>query len=485
MKLVHQINLAFGVSLALMLSITAVVIHYVLLNHFIDTQKNDMRTISASLTATFERATTISVLDKETLVADVPALKGFVIPALPGIQAVVTDDAGNVLTESAGPAAAAVAIRAAAPATAAPVDDAAAATAPAPVAFFSTAVSVQAEPATVSGTTATSSRETFLVQANPIPQGTLTLYTPINKIKAIEQELLVRLLLVFGAGSALMFALSLLITKRLINPLVQLRTELKKIKARCFAEVQLIRTGGEIGAVAQAVYDMAGELNKFIHVQKQFFQNASHELKTPLMSIAGYAEGIRDGIFEAEEARKGLDIIVSESGRMTNIVTEMTLLAKLDSEEHIFRMGEVSVKELLSETAERVNPMLVRRGLTLHIACYTEEAALVIRGDQDKLLQALLNIVSNAIRYASQHIYIQARLVSGRIEIAVSDDGPGIAEELLPYLFHRFMKGKDGESGLGLAIARAIVERCGGRITAENARRGGAAITLGFAAAGG
>ena len=96
------------------------------------------------------------------------------------------------------------------------------------------------------------------------------------------------------------------------------------MKERQFSEVQRVSASGEIGVVAESVYEMAGELERYNHVQKQFFQNASHELKSPLMSISGYAEGIRDGVFEGEEIRKGLDIIMSESDRMTNIVTEMT-----------------------------------------------------------------------------------------------------------------------------------------------------------------
>ena len=80
------------------------------------------------------------------------------------------------------------------------------------------------------------------------------------------------------------------------------------------------------------------------------------------MSISGYAEGIRDGIFEGEDIRKGLDIIMSESGRMRNIVTEMTLLAKLDSEDDIFKAAEVNMKELVEETIERINPVLVKKG---------------------------------------------------------------------------------------------------------------------------
>lgn len=132
--------------------------------------------------------------------------------------------------------------------------------------------------------------------------------------------------------------------------------------------MNLIRAGGEIGSVARAVYEMAGELHQFNRVQKQFFQNASHELKSPLMSIAGYAEGIKDGVFEGEGVRKGLDIILSESGRLRDLVSEMTLLAKLDSEEDIYQAADTDLEELLSEAVERVNPLLAARKLSLYPA---------------------------------------------------------------------------------------------------------------------
>ncbi|WP_337588380.1 HAMP domain-containing sensor histidine kinase [Paenibacillus gorillae] len=260
---------------------------------------------------------------------------------------------------------------------------------------------------------------------------------------------------------------------------MRLKEELQKVKGRQFSKVKLVKAGGEIGSVAQTVYDMAGELDRFNSAQKQFFQNASHELKSPLMSIAGYAEGIRDGIFEGDSVRKGLDIILSESGRLRNIVTEMTLLAKLDSEEDIYKAAPVNLNELIQETTERMNPQLVKKGIQLH-ASYEVLDQISVTADRDKLLQALLNVISNAIRHAERNIYIQANVEKGQIQLTVSDDGKGIPEELLPYLFHRFVKGKDGESGLGLAIARAIVERCGGRITADNRREGGAQFSFGF-----
>ena len=132
------------------------------------------------------------------------------------------------------------------------------------------------------------------------------------------------------------------------------------MKERQFSEVQRVSASGEIGVVAESVYEMAGELERYNHVQKQFFQNASHELKSPLMSISGYAEGIRDGVFEGEEIRKGLDIIMSERPH-DQYRDRDDALAKLDSEDDIFKATAVNLKELVEEAIERVNPVLVKR----------------------------------------------------------------------------------------------------------------------------
>ncbi|AIQ59406.1 histidine kinase [Paenibacillus borealis] len=454
MKLVHQINVAFVLSLLFVLSITGVMIHYVLMDHFIGKEQEGLRTLGATLTASIEQ-------QPVTATRAVPMEESELFPVSyatlsSGVQAIVTDQQGNVVSG----------------------------TLP--------AAPVQAEAVTGMAAVEAGSLQNlwdgndprYLVQVNALPQGKLTLLTPVSRIKAIEQALLKRLILVFAAGAAVMLLFSLFITRKLIDPLISLREELKKVKNRRFAEVNLIRAGGEIGSVAQTVYEMAGELHRFNRVQKQFFQNASHELKSPLMSISGYAEGIRDGIFEGEDIRKGLDIILGESGRLRDLVGEMTLLAKLDSEEDIFRAVECDLAELLTEAVERVNPLLTVRKLSLHTEI-SADSGLILRADRDKLLQALLNVLSNAARYADRRIDIHGYVSKGLITLKVSDDGPGIPQELLPSLFHRFVKGKNGDSGLGLAIARAIVERCGGSITARNCPEGGAILTFEFPSAAG
>ncbi|MBT2290696.1 HAMP domain-containing histidine kinase [Paenibacillus albidus] len=451
MKLVHQINLAFAVSMMLVLSITAVMIHYVLLDHFIGVEQAELRTLGASMTA---RLTTQPVVSMEAAAPVAAVQAPLPISAVTReVAAIVTDQQGNIVSGKV-------------PALAASSGIIKAGMAP-------QATSIQ------SIWSGEDSR--FLVQINTIPQGKLTLLSPVSKIRTIEQALLKRMILVFAAGATLMLLFSLFITRKLINPLIRLREELKKVKSRHFSEVGLIKAGGEIGTVAETVYEMAGELNRFNRVQKQFFQNASHELKSPLMSISGYAEGIRDGVFEGEGIVKGLNVILGETSRLRNLVTEMTLLAKLDSEEDIYRPAEVSLQELLEDALERINPLLAKRKLALHTAY--SGGPLIVTADRDKLLQALLNVLNNAARYAGGSIEIQTARTRGRITLHVADDGPGIPEELLPALFHRFVKGKDGESGLGLAISRAIVERGGGRIQADNRKTGGALISLEFPAA--
>lgn len=454
LKLVHQINFAFGLSLLLVLSITGVMIHFVLMDHFIGKEQEGLRTLGATLTASMQQLPAAAI-------SAVPIEENELFPVQyatlsSGVQAIVTDQQGKVVSG----------------------------TLP--------AIPGQAQAVTGIAAVETGSLQSlwdgndprYLVQVNALPQGKLTLLTPVSRIKAIEQALLKRLILVFAAGAAVMFLFSLFITRKLIDPLISLREELRKVKNRRFADVNLIRAGGEIGSVARTVYEMAGELHRFNRVQKQFFQNASHELKSPLMSISGYAEGIRDGIFEGEDVRRGLDIILGESGRLRDLVGEMTLLAKLDSEEDIFRAVECDLEELLSEAVERINPQLAARKLSLKTVI-SGDRGLMLMADRDKLLQALLNVLSNAARYADRKIDVHGYVSKGLITLTVSDDGPGIPQELLPSLFHRFVKGKNGDSGLGLAISRAIVERCGGKITARNCPEGGAVLTFEFPSADG
>lgn len=242
--------------------------------------------------------------------------------------------------------------------------------------------------------------------------------------------------------------------------------EIKKVQFRRFSEVQLVPARGEIAEVSESVYSMAQELDRFHEIQRQFLQNASHELKTPLMSIQGYAEGIRDGIFADDAAHKGLDVIVSETNRIKHIVTEITLLAKLESEEDLFHPATHSAADLVNRAVERLHPIKLQQNIAIAIRTYGEDGIVYV--DDGKILQALLNLIANGLRHATEQIEIKIQSGKRFVTIEIIDDGDGIPEDLLPHLFHRFVKGKNGDVGLGLAITRAIIERSGGTIEVKN-----------------
>lgn len=304
----------------------------------------------------------------------------------------------------------------------------------------------------------------------------LWLASPIRGLKEIRVELIKKILMIMVFGSVFAYGISILIARSLVNPLSKLQRELKKVQNRQFSEVQLIPATGEIGEVTLNVYYLAQELDHFQQVQKQFFQNASHELKTPLMSIQGYAEGIRDDVFTDESAKQGLDVIVNETSRLKGIVTEMILLAKLESEEGLFHPAEVPLLSLVNQAIERIHPILVKKNITIEMEAGSTSP--VVNVDHDKFLQALINIVGNGVRHAKELIQIHIFTEQNHVVLEVIDDGEGISPEVLPTLFHRFVKGKDGETGLGLAISRTIIEKSKGTILAHNVKGGGACFRI-------
>ncbi|MBM7866220.1 HAMP domain-containing protein [Heliobacterium gestii] len=235
----------------------------------------------------------------------------------------------------------------------------------------------------------------------------------------------------------------------------------------------------ELGEVARSFAVMRDRIRRFDEMQRSFLQTASHELKTPLMSIQGYAEGIKDGVFEGAEAEKGLDIIITESQRLKGIVDEMILLSKLESMDGLYRFQPIRLSEVAHEGVEKLQGLALELGKELRFAAPSDVSGAsdsdeLVSGDRDKLLQAIINLMSNALRHARDGVLVTA----SNHCIQVRDDGDGIDPDELPHLFQRFFKGKRGDTGLGLSIAMVIAEKHGGTITASNAPAGGALFEL-------
>ena len=208
------------------------------------------------------------------------------------------------------------------------------------------------------------------------------------------------------------------------------------------------------------------DIEKEAERQQTFFQNASHELKTPLMAIQGYAEGIQAGVMDTGGAA---DVILEESDRMTELVEELLDISKIDMGRQRLTLSETDIRELLYDGIRAVEP-IAAGGITI-VPDFPEEPVMV-SCDDTQLRRAVTNILSNGVRYARSELRPTCRADKRHVTIRIQDDGDGIAEEDLPHIFDRFYMGKSGKSGIGLALTKEIVHLHRGTIRAYNGETG-------------
>ena len=209
------------------------------------------------------------------------------------------------------------------------------------------------------------------------------------------------------------------------------------------------------------------DIEKEAERQQTFFQNASHELKTPLMAIQGYAEGIQAGVMDTASAA---EVILAESDRMTELVDELLDISKIDMGRQPLTLSEMDVRELLYDSIRAVEPAAAAGGIAI-VPDFPEEPVMV-SCDDTRLRRAVTNILSNGVRYARSELRLTCRADRRQVTIRIQDNGDGIAEEDLPHIFDRFYMGKNGKSGIGLALTKEIIHLHKGTIRAYNGETG-------------
>ena len=200
--------------------------------------------------------------------------------------------------------------------------------------------------------------------------------------------------------------------------------------------------------------------------QQTFFQNASHELKTPLMAIQGYAEGIQAGVMDTGSAA---EVILAESDRMTELVEELLDISRLDMGRQL-TLSKVDLRELLYDSLRTVEPAAAHSGIAI-VPDFPEEPVMV-KCDDTQMRRAVTNILTNGLRYARSKLCLTCRPDKRNVIIRIQDDGDGIAEGDLPHIFERFYMGKSGKSGIGLALTKEIIHLHKGTIRAYNGDSG-------------
>ena len=236
----------------------------------------------------------------------------------------------------------------------------------------------------------------------------------------------------------------------------------------------------EVGRLTDTFNEMLGRLENLFETQKRLVADVSHELRTPLTTIRGNIDLLRRGAAEDREAREeALKAIEAETLRMSRMVSDLLLLARADAGFPLERKP-VELDTLLLEVYRQA--LLLSDGVKVHLG---HEDQAVVLGDADRLRQALVNLVDNALKYTPPGGEVRLSLYRDQdwVRVEVQDTGIGIAPEDLPHIFERFYRadrarGSSGGTGLGLSIADWIAKAHGGQITVKSKVGQGSTFTL-------
>lgn len=226
----------------------------------------------------------------------------------------------------------------------------------------------------------------------------------------------------------------------------------------------------ELESLARSINTMAESLARSRGLERQFLLAVSHDLRTPLTSIRGFAEAIAEGA--APDNIRAAEVIASEARRLERLVRDLLDLAKLDARRFGLDLRRVDLTEVVADTGEGFRPAAEDLGVKLSVQPGAP-GTISATADPDRLAQVVANLVENALKYARSEVRVAARSSGSQAVIWVDDDGPGIAPDDLPRVFDRlFMSSRyparQVGSGLGLAIVAELVEAMGGTVRAES-----------------
>jgi signal transduction histidine kinase len=290
------------------------------------------------------------------------------------------------------------------------------------------------------------------------------------------------LLIGVGTGSlAVALALCLLLSWSVVVPLRRTQERLSKIAGGDFSEHVDVPNRDEIGALAADVNRMNdelrrlyGELETASRHKSDFLATMSHELRTPLNAIIGFSEVLHEQMFgELNERQLAyVDDVLAAGRHLLSLINDVLDLAKIEAGRMELDLSQVALPDLLRSAVSMHSERAGRGGIALALS--TEPAEISITADERRVRQIVFNLLSNAIKFTPSggRVDISALAEDGRVEIAVTDTGPGISSDDIEAIFEEFEQTTDGKkaegTGLGLPLSRKLVELHGGRLWAES-----------------
>ena len=315
--------------------------------------------------------------------------------------------------------------------------------------------------------------QTFIVLAKPEPPPLSFFGSAL--IRPIWRSLLIALLL--------SVALALLIARSVARPLQRVARAAEAVAGGNYEQTLPIEGPSEVREVANSFNEMARQVQASQQSQRDFVANVSHDLKTPITSIQGWSQALLDGTAGGELVGKSAEIIHTEASRMDRMVRELLDLTHIESGTFKLNKRSVAIGDLIARVCANFAPQSEAKGVLVHFAIEGNPSAIV---DPDRLSQVLSNLLDNALTHTARDgvVRVTAEQKRESLFIRVADTGVGIDAAQLARIFERFYQADRARShdrrgnGLGLSIAKEIVEAHGGVISAESSPGSGATFTI-------
>lgn len=278
--------------------------------------------------------------------------------------------------------------------------------------------------------------------------------------------MLVTLLLCVALGGSLLY----LAMRKISEPIIRISNSAKAVAKGDFSVKMDYKGNDEIGVLAQNFNLMTAELGNMVYLRKDFISSVSHELKTPIASIQGFAEMLQDQDLSEEDFQSYTSIIIEEAKRLSHLSSNMLRLSKLDHQFIPEHTKPFSLDEQIRKTIVLLEEKWSKKNLELNI----DLAEIAYTGDEALIQQIWLNLLENAIKFSAEsgRIYIQAKKTPNNVLVEIKDQGIGISKIDQARIFEKFFQGdkshsKEG-SGLGLAIVKKIVDIYAGEVKVES-----------------
>ena len=302
----------------------------------------------------------------------------------------------------------------------------------------------------------------YFFAAQPVGKRAFILLRPKRLAGSNWHPFLEGLLLAALVGAALAALASLLLARVFARPVRRVANASRRLGGGEHPEPLPIEGVEELRVLALSFNELSAQLAQAREAERSFLLSVSHELKTPLTAIRGYAEALREGAVPAEEAA---EVVRRDALRLERLVGDLLDLARMNRSEFSVHPTEIDLAEVAAEAVHRYEPQAAAYGVALELAAAEPAPAVA---DADRLLQVVSNLVENALRVTPAHGRVRVAAQPGRLEI--EDTGPGLEPEELPHAFDRFYLwsryGRERRvgTGLGLAIVKQLTSAMGGAV---------------------